>query len=251
MAIYDAAVRAVYGCMASPVAARVMERLVAVWERQTLRKLLSEIDIDCVVDVGGNEGQYARLLRRLGFTGLILSFEPHPEVFQTMKRRFAGDAGWRGYDCALGRRDGELDFHIYALSQNSSCLPGSDLLARPERTVKVPVKRLDALLPSILPDWRTRRLFVKCDTQGFDVEVIAGAQEILPAVYGLQSEVAVTPLYQGMPRYLEALRFYESLGFVLIDLWLNNRTSGGEVLEYDCLMKRTTPVLGPSHAGVA
>jgi hypothetical protein len=41
-----------------------------------------------------------------------------------------------------------------------------------------------------------------------------------------------------MPRYLEALGFYESLGFVLIDLWLNNRTVDGDVLEYDCLMKR-------------
>jgi hypothetical protein len=107
------------------------------------------------------------------------------------------------------------------------------------RTAKLPVRRLDAFLPGILPDWSKRRLFLKCDTQGFDLEVVKGAEGALSAVYGLQSEIAVQSLYRGMPRYLEALSFYESLGFVLIDLWLNNRTVDGDVLEYDCLMKRT------------
>ena len=48
---------------------------------------------------------------------------------------------------------------------------------------------------------------------------------MLESIHGLQSEVAVQSLYQGMPRYLEALGFYESLSFVVVNsLWLNNRT---------------------------
>jgi hypothetical protein len=67
---------------------------------------------------------------------------------------------------------------------------------------------------------------------------VRGAEGALAQVYGLQSEIAVQSLYLGMPRYLEALSFYENLGFALIDLWLNNRTVDGDVLEYDCLVRR-------------
>lgn len=239
MALREKLVRAAYAAAASSIGAPVIERVKAISERQILGDLLSKLRIDCVIDVGANEGQYARLLRRLGFTGLILSFEPNIEVFEKMQQAHANDPAWRGYNCALGRADQELDFNVFEHSQISSFLPGSEKVhSKIIRTVKVPVRRLDEYLPTILPEWEKRRLFLKCDTQGFDLEVIAGAEGVLPQVYGLQSEIAVQSLYQGMPRYLEALAFYEGLGFVLIDLWLNNRTVEGDVLEYDCLMRR-------------
>ena len=239
MTFRERLVRVVYGAVASPAAAPIVERLKAISERQTLAGLLSKLSIDCVIDVGANEGQYARLLRRLGFTGLILSFEPNPEVFKLMQGAFAKDHAWQGFNCALGSSEEELDFNVFEHSQISSFLPGSALVhSKLVRTLKVPVHRLDAFLPQVLPDWGNRRIFLKCDTQGFDLEVIRGADGTLPQVYGLQSELAVQSLYGGMPGYLEALHFYEGLGFVLIDLWLNNRTAGGDVLEYDCLMRR-------------
>jgi FkbM family methyltransferase len=239
MTLREQLVRAVYGVVASPTAASAVERLKAVSERQALGELLSKLRIDCVIDVGANEGQYARLLRRLQFTGLILSFEPNPDVFQVMQKAFVRDPAWKGFNCALGSSDAELDFNIFEHSQISSFLPGSERVhSKLVRTAKVPVHRLDEFLPAVLPDWSKRRLFLKCDTQGFDLEVVKGAEGTLPSIHGLQSEVAVQSLYRGMPRYLEALSFYESLGFVLIDLWLNNRTVAGDALEYDCLMRR-------------
>ena len=240
MSLREKLVRAAYSAVASPTAAPLVERLKAISQRQILSELLAELHIDCVVDVGANQGQYARLLRRLGFTGLILSFEPNADVFQVMQHAFAKDRAWQGFNSALGSSETQLDFNVFEESQISSFLPGSDLVhSKIVRTVKVPVRRMDVFLPQILPDWGNRRIFVKCDTQGFDLEVIRGAEGTLPRVYGMQSEIAVQSLYDGMPRYLEALSFYESLGFVLVDLWLNNRTVSGDALEYDCLMRRT------------
>jgi FkbM family methyltransferase len=208
MSLREKLVRAVYAVVASPSAAPIVERLKAVSERQVLGDLLSKLRIDCVIDVGANEGQYARLLRRLGFKGLILSFEPNIDVFNVMQRAFANDRAWRGYNCGLGSADGELDFNVFEFSQISSFLPGSDRVhSKLVRTTKVPVRRLDSFLPTIVPDWSQKRVFLKCDTQGFDLEVVRGAEGALSAVYGLQSEIAVQSLYRGMPRYLEALSF--------------------------------------------
>lgn len=241
MILREKLVRAVYAAVASPIGTPIIERLKSISERHTLGELLSKLRIDCVIDVGANEGQYARLLRRLGFSGLILSFEPNVDVFQVMQRAFAKDQAWQGFNCALGSAEEELNFNVFEHSQISSFLPGNELVhSKIVRTVKVPVHRLDAYLPQILPDWTKKRIFVKCDTQGFDLEVIRGAEGTLPQIFGMQSEIAVRALYDGMPRYLEALSFYESLGFVLIDLWLNNRTVDGDVLEYDCLMRRNS-----------
>lgn len=239
MVFREKLVRAVYAAVASSPGTRLVERLKAISERQTLGAMLKSLRINCVIDAGANEGQYARLIRRLGFTGTILSFEPNVDVFNAMERAFAGDRDWRGFNYALGSSEDQLEFNVFEHSQISSFLPGSDnVRSGLVRRIKVPVRRLDAALPEILSDWSGRRLFLKCDTQGFDLEVVKGAVGILSQVYGLQSEIAVTTLYTGMPRYLEALGFYESLGFVLIDLWLNNRTVDGDVLEYDCLMRR-------------
>ncbi len=253
MTLREKLVRAVYAAVASSAGAQIAERLKSVSERQALRELLSKLQVNCVIDVGANEGQYARLLRRLGFTGQILSFEPNVEVFRVMQQAFVMDHAWRGFNCALGSSEGELDFHVFEQSQISSFLPGGERVhSRLVRTVKVPVRRLDVFLPQILPEWGKKRIFLKCDTQGFDLEVVKGAEGALAQVYGLQSEIAVQSLYEGMTRYLEALSFYESLGFVLIDLWLNNRTVEGDVLEYDCLMRRNGSEMPESfHAGLA
>jgi FkbM family methyltransferase len=239
MNLREKLVRLAYYALASKNALPVMERLTLVSERRILRELLSKLRIDCVIDVGANEGQYARLVRRLGFKGLILSFEPNLDAFRVAQRAFAKDGAWRGYNCALGSADGEKDLNVFEHSPLASLFPPSDRLhSRIIQTTKVAIRRLDTLLPKILPDWTQRRLFVKCDTQGFDVEVMRGAEAALAVIAGLQSEISVLPLYRGMPSYLEALSFYESLGFTLVDLWLVTRTPGGDALEYDCLMKR-------------
>ncbi|MGY2935035.1 hypothetical protein ACVWZ6_004637 [Bradyrhizobium sp. GM6.1] len=41
-------------------------------EKHALRELLVYLDVDCVFDVGANEGQYAELLRSIGYDGQIV-----------------------------------------------------------------------------------------------------------------------------------------------------------------------------------
>jgi len=95
------------------------------------------------------------------------------------------------------------------------------------------------LLDDLLKDIVAPRVFLKIDTQGYDMEVVKGAAGCIHWIMGLQSEISVAPIYEDMPHYTEALAYYESLGLSLMDLFIVSRAKDGRVLEYDCLMARS------------
>ena len=45
-----------------------------------LWQLFRQLNIDVVLDVGGRTGEYGLLLRRNGYQGRIISFEPNPAL---------------------------------------------------------------------------------------------------------------------------------------------------------------------------
>ncbi len=210
-----------------------------------LRKFLRQFEINCVLDVGANAGGYALLLRRLGYRGRIVSFEPNPDAFAVISDRFRDDRNWQGHCVALGASRGSAAFHV-ATSDNESSFLGraeGDWIARDDKVELVP---LDDLFAGLVERLSEPRVFLKIDTQGYDQEVVKGAAGSLSRIVALQSEVSVQPLYEGMMHYTDALAFYESLGFSLMHLALVLRgKTHDNVVEYDALMARlegeTTP----------
>jgi hypothetical protein len=73
-----------------------------------LRNLLRHYAINCVVDVGANEGQFATGLRQLGYPGRIVSFEPQSGPMAVLQQRAAGDPQWEVHAFGLGEAVAEL-----------------------------------------------------------------------------------------------------------------------------------------------
>lgn len=208
-----------------------------------LRAVLDLYCIDLVIDVGANEGQFGTRLREQGFAGPIHSFEPVGAVLDILRPKAAIDGDWTVHACALGEASGELTFNIAKATDLSSALLPSDYgRARyrniaAERQEIVPVRRLDEALPEAA--LRGRRVFLKMDTQGFDLAVFRGASGILGQVCGLLSEVAFIPIYQGMPDGVEALATYRAAGFDVSGLYPVSRNKRNfALIEMDCVMVR-------------
>lgn len=206
-------------------------------ELSFLRDLLIQTKVDCVLDVGANRGQFARELRGIGYDGLIISFEPIGSEFLALKEQFKNDLKWSGYQVALGSKEESMSITIPKLTVMSSLLESTvaEIGARKEL---VKVKRLDNILPSLMKNFESSRIFLKMDTQGYDLEVFRGSSGCIDNIQGIQSELSVQPLYKNMPHYLEVLEAYEASGFDLYNLSVVNRVSNGGLLELNCFMRR-------------
>ncbi|TBR16618.1 MAG: FkbM family methyltransferase [Rugosibacter sp.] len=213
-------------------------------EIRHLKKTFNLLDIDCVFDVGANSGQYAAMLRkRVGFSGLIISFEPNPALYPELLKRSKFDENWHVFNSALSDAEGSLPFNIMAESQFSSFkepnteeYTGLSYLNKVREVVSVQCYRLETLFNELQKNYGFVKPFLKMDTQGNDLLVFNGAKGILHEIRGLQSELSFKRLYKDSPSYHDALVEYTNAGFELSALVPNNAGHFPLLLEMDCIM---------------
>lgn len=221
-------------------------RLYAAWEQEQLRRFLVHLDVDCVFDIGANEGQYAEMLRhKVGYKGHILSFEPIPSAAAVIRRKQRHDPKWQLIECAVADHDGFQDFHVMNASQFSSLSAprhvDTDLFVKQNavrETIKVETERLESALTRLRQKLQFERPFLKMDTQGFDVSIVRNSRAVMHQFVGIQSELAIARLYESAVDFREALAEYEQCGFVLGALVPNNAGHFPRLLETDCIMVR-------------
>ena len=214
-----------------------------------LKTLLRQLEIDCVLDVGAHEGEFSGFLRNLDYAGEIISFEPVASSFAKLSKARATDRRWRGHNIALGAADGELEMNIYAGSVfNSFLKPAEHGTTRFRdntqivRVDKVAVRRLEAIVDEVLAARPGARIFLKMDSQGYELQVVRGAGKRLEAIRALQTELAARATYEGMPTLPEALSELERFGFELTGIFpVARELDHLRVIEFDCLMCRKPP----------
>lgn len=220
-----------------------------------LAALFARLDINCVIDVGAHVGEYGLFLRGLGFRGHIVSFEPATASFAALSQVSARDAGWAAHRLALGAGHGTVALHVTRRPEFSSiralrpeCREIFGPPAAVERVETVEMRRLSSLFASCTAGIPEPRVYLKMDTQGYDLEVLEGAGPALGAVLALQSEVSVKPLYHDMPDYAASIARLTALGFELTGLFPVSRDHELRVIELDCVMRRASGSRPPGAA---
>lgn len=209
-----------------------------------LMQLFNLLDINCVLDVGANMGQYSQALRKAGYQGKIISFEPITECYQFLVNQ--KDENWHIMNIALGSSAGAIDLHVTNKNVFSSFLkPNQYSVHRFNESAKtahietVEVKKLDDILAQIIPDLDSTNLFLKLDTQGYDLEVLKGAQQSLKYIAGIQSEISCKAIYEGMPSHIESLTYIDELGYELTNIFpLSHDKHDLSLLECDCVFRK-------------
>ena len=213
-----------------------------------LLSVLRHKQVNCVVDVGAHFGEFGSLLRKIGFEGHIFSFEPVSGSYQQLQARAARDKNWKTFNFALGSKDDTATIHLYESSFFNSLLTSSGEAERfkshmrDKGTETISIHRLDSTFARIVAEVPNPRIFLKMDTQGYDIEVFRGAAASLQNVHGLQSELAGGVChYKGQPLMAPALSEYWTAGFRPSGFFpVNYESDGLTVNEWDCVLMRTT-----------
>ena len=215
--------------------------------RLHLEQLFDRLGIDVVLDVGAHVGEYGSWLRAIGFEGRIVSFEPVPESFAALAERTARDAAWRALPYALGAQRERRTITLAGAATFSSFRPaspyalaefGAERVGGP--TMAVDVRTLDEIWDTVVDGGE--RVYLKLDTQGWDLDVLRGTAGRLERVLALQTEVALKPVYSGAPSYRESLAALEDLGFEISGLFPVGLDSQMRLLEVDCVALRPAAV---------
>ena len=208
-----------------------------------LQPVFETYQIECVLDVGANLGQFGDFVRRkLAFGGTIHSFEPVEQLAQKLRRKSSQDIAWTIHQMALGSRQEEIDINVTESPGLSSFLSPTSAAVKDLWNHSAIVERQRVAIDTL--DNFVRRLdggvlpgstFLKIDTQGYDLEVLKGAGRTLEQVRAVQLEASVRPIYEGMPGFREVLDYLMSRGFALSAMFSVNQDQSQRLIEFDCV----------------
>ena len=187
-----------------------------------LNHFLKINNIDCVLDVGANVGQYAKNLRRNGYRKRIISFEPLSSAYEVIKKKSIKDKYWTVHNFGIGEQEKKVDINISKNSYSSSILNILPLHTESDPESKyfsketISIKKLEDL--SEVNFEKFNKIFLKIDTQGYEDQVLQGIGKLINKIEGIQIELSLNPLYKGQSLFLELYQKIKELGFELWDL---------------------------------
>lgn len=220
-----------FNARSSPVARRI--------------KLFQHFGIECVLDVGASTGGYGAELRSTGYDQRIISFEPSSDAFPALETRASRDALWDTVQLALGKESDEAILNLSLNRESNSILSIKDRHTAAYTQAKyvgsevVAVETLDHVFDRYCVAGTS--IFLKIDTQGYEYQVLLGAEACLSHITGVQVELSLVPMYEDETPFVEIITYLQAHGFSLMSFQpVIDDPETGQLLQVDGLFFRGT-----------
>jgi FkbM family methyltransferase len=165
--------------------------------------------VTSAIDGGSYHGDWAHEVWKVWPNVPILLVEPQPSCHKVLESLALKVQGSKVALCALGADEGTVEFGLAETNSGVVSLSNTG-----QEVVKVPMMTLDALTA----DWQAPRPnFLKLDLQGYELEALRGADQMLLDVEVLLLEISVLRI-GDVPMFREVDHCLEELGFRLYDV---------------------------------
>jgi len=198
-------------------------------------------EIHTIAYVGANDGKHAIALDE-AFPGKIFYLlEPVPDTFETLVKNVAAHQNFHCVNVAAGVNEQQLDMYVDSFSPASSLLPYEDLASKEfpflqtKKTLKVEVKPLDSILRECGAGIIDLLLM---DVQGYEDEVLRGANETLKSCKAVISELSLEHLYVGSSTFDSVSQTLVQKGFRLRCLINPMKGKNHRILQIDGVFLR-------------
>jgi FkbM family methyltransferase len=198
-----------------------------------LEQLLRNTKIT-VIDVGANTGDWAKnFTKKVMVIDSYLGFEPDKNVFLDLSKNIDENPSikqFQIFNVALGAKISTATLNVMnSSSMNSILSPGKEIWGYVIDKQIVKVKSLDAIFANYKIPTGKHKIFLKIDTQGYDFEVLKGANVLLKEhhIDLVLCEVIVSEIYENEDYFHKLLVYMSDLNYLLFGFYEqhNNNSS--------------------------
>ncbi len=173
---------------------------------------------ETIIDIGSNKGQFILLIEKIYPNKNIYSFEPIKEMIDKQKKFFAYKNNIIFHNVALGSSNTLKEFLITTRMDSSSFLKiVSDNNKNKNYDIvenrNIQINTLDELL---INEKISHPVLIKIDVQGYELEVLRGANNLLKKTDYLLLEVSKNEMYQNQPIEKEVVEYLKNLNFDIL-----------------------------------
>jgi FkbM family methyltransferase len=177
---------------------------------------LQEMGIRTVLDVGANVGSFTKMISVILDNINIYAFEPLPDCYTTLIKNTEHLENVTCLNCALGDTNSEGSIYHNEFSPSSSLLKMKELhkeiFPQTKNAINenIRIRELDSFDNEI--NW-TRKILLKIDVQGFEMNVLKGADSSLKKIDIIIVEILFVELYENQTRFDDIYKFLYERNF--------------------------------------
>ena len=190
-------------------------------------------------DIGAHKGDWSFVMQQLNpHLESVVMFEPQAKLIAYLQSRQLGGVKKHIYQCALGDSEQQLMLKGGTASASLCEIANNQHHYFPGSTNKdrelVQVKVLDDVYKADGLDYPD---LIKMDVQGFELNVLSGARNVLAHARYMVIELSLREFYKGQPPLWELWRFLDEEQYVMVDhgYELRSPISPFELLQFDAV----------------
>ena len=179
---------------------------------------LRHLNINTILDIGANIGQFATEVTKVFPEAQIYSFEPIKDVYERLIDNIKENKRIRAFNSALGNINGRTRIFRDGYSASSSLLEMANLhkeafpFSGSISNQIINIKRLDDMVElerlKLNPE-----IMIKIDVQGYEEKVVEGGMNTIKKAKVVITEVSFYELYKDQVLFGEIYETFVSLGF--------------------------------------